>query len=73
MKMAKHRTCDMCGKEITTVVAKVFVSPQQGDIPKAAGRGMGHNYYTAHADIGPCCLPRLTKTFTWTNRRLRGK
>lgn len=60
-------TCDMCGKPIEEVKAKLFISPARKD----AARRHHHANYTAHADIGACCLPELNRLVKFT-RRVQG-
>ena len=55
--MARSLNCDMCGKELDEIKAKIFISPSA----KKAD-------YTAHADIGACCLPELNRRVKFTRR-----
>lgn len=58
--MARSFKCDVCQKPIDEVKAKLFITPT-----------MSRENYTAHADIGACCLPKINNEITFT-RRVKG-
>lgn len=60
--MARNNvTCDLCGKPTERVVAKLYLSNRTG------GKN-DHANYTAHADVGECCMGLVVK-FKWQRRK----
>jgi hypothetical protein len=55
-------TCDICGNETARVVAKLYLAPK-------TGTKSDHANYTAHADVGVCCGPRIVKDIRWQQRK----
>lgn len=52
--MARNNlTCDVCGKPCERVAFKLFLAPV-GDNTRST-----HSDYTAHADVGECCVAGL--------------
>jgi hypothetical protein len=64
--MATSSTCDVCQKPCERVVAKLFLAPVGENTRKT------HADYTAHADVGECCAPKLISGATaikWQKRK----
>jgi hypothetical protein len=65
--MASVRVCDNCGQAISEnnpAVAKIFLVPTlNGKIQRK------FNNYTAHRDIGKCCMDREVTSKRWQKRR----
>lgn len=63
--MARNRiTCDSCGRPCERVVAKLYLSNH-------TGLRNDHANYTAHADIGDCCIAKFigNGTIKWQKRK----
>lgn len=66
--MSRPRLCDICGKP-AEIGAKLYLAPlKEGD---AAVKTV-HSNYTAHMDVGMCCLQRVKNLGHWTRRKTRG-
>lgn len=66
--MASKRVCDNCGTDITKanpIVAKLFMAPVLEGKTRST-----HGNYTAHMDIGQCCVKWATK-LGWQKRKTR--
>lgn len=64
--MASQHVCDGCGKPINEdnqQVAKLWLTPVNG---VKTSREMSK--YTAHMDIGKCCLVRMENFGKWQKR-----
>lgn len=69
--MARVATCDMCGKttdEDNPVVTKLYLSPVNGFKAKDQ-----HSSYSAHMDVGKCCLVKVNALGKWQKRKTRAK
>jgi hypothetical protein len=63
--MSRPRVCDICGKP-AEIGAKLYLAPlKEGD---AAVKTV-HANYTAHMDVGICCMSNVTKLGRWTRRK----
>lgn len=60
--MARSRTCDVCRQE-AEIVAKLYLTP--------ANTRSDHNNYTAHIDVGQCCLTKVHQLARWQKRKVR--
>jgi len=58
--VAKTITCDICEKP-AELAAKLYLGPR--------GKGKDYNTYTAHMDVGVCCLTRVKNLGKWQQRR----
>lgn len=58
--MAREQTCDICNKP-AELAAKLYLGPR--------GRGKDFSSYTAHLDVGTCCLVRVQGFGKWQKRR----
>jgi hypothetical protein len=58
--------CDACGEETDEIVSKLFLAP----VIRGKTR-TNHGNYTAHADVGVCCVEKLTTMVTWQKRLSR--
>ena len=66
--MARNRTCDNCGADITEenpVIAKLLLLPVDRNGKKQWRGGA----YTAHMDVGLCCGPTLIRGKAWQKRK----
>lgn len=69
--MAKATTCDVCGKvtdEENPVLTKLYLSPVNGFKAKDQ-----HSNYSAHMDVGKCCLVKVKGLGKWQKRKTRQK
>lgn len=62
--MAASRTCDICGQQTDEIVAKLFLAPVNPGQTRAT-----HSNYTAHADVGKCCLTKVRAFAKWQQRK----
>lgn len=60
MQVAREPTCDVCGRP-AELAAKLYLGPR--------GKGKDFSSYTAHLDVGTCCLVRVKNLGKWQNRR----
>ena len=61
--MAKgNPICDVCGESTPRIAAKLLLVPlgDNGNVPKGR-RGWRLTSYSAHADVGECCAPKIVK------------
>jgi hypothetical protein len=65
--MSRHRICDICHQS-TEIGAKLYLAPlREGD---AAVKTV-HANYTAHMDVGLCCLVKVKNLGHWTARKTK--
>lgn len=62
--MARNNfSCDLCGKPTERIVAKLYLSNR-------TGQKNDHANYTAHADVGICCIEKVVKNgIKWQTRK----
>lgn len=63
--MASLVQCDYCGQLTEKIVIKLFMTPLEGGARWKAGS------YSAHADIGVCCVEKIGKDVAWRQRKVR--
>ena len=69
--MAKgNPICDVCGESTPRIAAKLLLVPlgDNGNVPKGR-RGWRLTSYSAHADVGECCAPKIVKDIKWQKRK----
>lgn len=65
--MARNNpTCDVC-KQPARIVAKLFLMPIREAEKHSASN------YTAHLDVGECCVTKMQKFGAWQKRKRQGK
>ena len=66
--MARKITCDICQKETSEIVAKMFYAETKKEPIRSKAAKSIHNNYTKHLDVGICCAARVVAGFAWTDR-----
>jgi hypothetical protein len=55
--------CDVCGKPTTAIVGKLTFIPMIPGVSRGA-----HSNYSAHADVGSCCMEKIFKAISFRDR-----
>lgn len=56
------KRCDICRKETKEIVGKLHLTPA------ISGRVV-HSNYSHHADVGACCMGKVTRLFNFRKRQ----